>query len=303
MTESTSNPVPDLGRDVHYALKAEALSWHTTARKPPALCWPMFAALRYFILPGVLLGIYTLGTLLPGPGYVRTGLYVVVAIIILGRLAVRGRREKLENERLRPAFAAHSDQNYRLRAAGQPALLLRLRDAVNAAGDDFEPLIFRVGRAKSAGGRGVRDVLVLVAMFLGVWAALALTTRVFRINAPTIGPLVAYLSMALVFGVWAFAWPTYLRFVPGRLDVIAYPLLGRGRPRVRSFDLTVWRVLVLAPGGAALIHPTEKQLLVLDVGPLPPITGHEPLAFERAILIAARSTHPAPPLPEDELIG
>ncbi|TVQ63390.1 MAG: hypothetical protein EA378_02035 [Phycisphaerales bacterium] len=113
--------------------------------------------------------------------------------------------------------------------------------------------------------------------------------------------------------------PTYLRVVPGRLDIMRQPTLGLGwglglRPTIESIDLRTPRVLVDLRSAQVLLHPvydrhpgplaTDAQReayrvraarqRILNLGTTP---SRE--AAMLAIARAAASSAEPPPLPED----
>lgn len=290
-------PEPDLEREIHYALRAESLQWHAREGKPRAICWPLLSHFRMFLLPIGMLLVFAVLMGIPMPKYAMVGMCVVIAAVVMTPLLLRGRREKRDNEQARPLFPATSDQRFRLRVAGPPGRLQRLREAMERETDEFEPRLFRVARPRRP---GVADWAVMAALFCVLLGALVLLQRALGLDARFLGQAMVFASLILTVMIWAFMWPMYLRFAPGRLDILSYRILGRGRPEVRSIDLRSARILVTIPGTAALFVPDEPVRLILDVGP---VADSEPLSFERAVLAAARSSAPSPPLPDDELVG
>ncbi|GEM_PF-2860709 len=107
-------------------------------------------------------------------------------------------------------------------------------------------------------------------------------------------------AMVVGAGVAAFVCPTYVRLAPGVLDVFHFGLLGRGEPEVARYDLRKARVHVHVPNHFVRIefpdHP-ERLMLYVDLRRL--LGGSSPKG--RAFLLAAMSTHPTPPMPEDRL--
>lgn len=119
-----------------------------------------------------------------------------------------------------------------------------------------------------------------------------------------------WVSLALVFVLYAACWPTYLRVTPGRLELLCYSAFRRAPALVREHDLRTCRVIVDLP----------RRLLFMD----PPLTvggqttsaeAGQPAAeycfalvpgaerFAHRVLLGAISRYIAPPLPADELIG
>ncbi|MCE7973435.1 MAG: hypothetical protein DYG92_03780 [Leptolyngbya sp. PLA1] len=107
-------------------------------------------------------------------------------------------------------------------------------------------------------------------------------------------------AMVVGAGVAAFVCPTYVRLAPGVLDVFHFGLLGIGQPEVARYDLRRARVHVHVPNHFVRIefpeHP-EQMMLYVDLRRL--LGGSSPKG--RAFLLAAMSTHPTPPMPDDRL--
>ncbi|OWY71759.1 hypothetical protein B7486_08820 [cyanobacterium TDX16] len=92
--------------------------------------------------------------------------------------------------------------------------------------------------------------------------------------------------------------PVYYRIAPGRMDVLKFSTISQKGKLVESYDLRSVRITILCnkrridieePGRASVRIPLYCFL--------------KPYEFARGILQGAVSTHPAPPLPDDELLG
>jgi hypothetical protein len=102
-----------------------------------------------------------------------------------------------------------------------------------------------------------------------------------------------------VWGAVALLWPTYLRVVPGRLDVIRYSVFPRWRTEVRSWNLRDARILVDLRGMRVSIDiPGDPGPVEFSIGLLPRRTR-----FARMLFWAAMSSYRAPAIADGELIG
>jgi hypothetical protein len=128
--------------------------------------------------------------------------------------------------------------------------------------------------------------------------------------------------MGSALGLAEFLWPVYLRLAPGRLDLFRYGALGRGDPRVTSYDLRRVGVCVnFAQCTIAIEPPREPGVpapaLVL-AKKWPHFQQHPPgsvpdylcvalcpgrTEFCQRLIQAARTDEPTPPLPDDRLLG
>ncbi|RJP33774.1 MAG: hypothetical protein C4547_11780 [Phycisphaerales bacterium] len=98
-------------------------------------------------------------------------------------------------------------------------------------------------------------------------------------------------------------WPTYYRVVPGRLDVMRFNML-RNEPvsiaqhplRDAWIEIDLRRCVVII---GRRNEPGEPQ----TEAELPILLMRRRTEFAHALLLAAISTHEAPPLPDDALLG
>jgi hypothetical protein len=125
-----------------------------------------------------------------------------------------------------------------------------------------------------------------------------LTVQFSRKDPPNYFEVMAGVALGLC--ISSFVRPVYVRVAPGVLDVFMFGVLGSGTPRVERYDLRTARVTV--DGDRRLVRiedPTRAgaRTVFLHVGRL--LGGIKPR--ERAVLMAARSTHPTPPMPMDAL--
>lgn len=202
-------------------------------------------------------------------------------------------------------------------------------EAVETAPDTaFEPVVFRLQLpaafgetaptgefVEKPGDRGkkrrhaaaqlIRDRSMIVAdVLVGVLAvgAVAVLHRLSHGSWHRGGsPTTVWSAVAIMAVLSALVKPSYLRIAPGVLDVFIYGPLGFGPPRVERFDLRRAKVLVDEKAGWIGITDearTERRVLFLRRRSAFTL---ESLAVWT--LRAARSKHPAPPLPLDALSG
>lgn len=99
----------------------------------------------------------------------------------------------------------------------------------------------------------------------------------------------------------ALLWPTYVRVVPGVLDVFRYGPLGVGAPRVERYDLRSARVLVRADMGVRVEDPTRSDAPVVYLhAKLLRVDARELAA---TVIAAARTRLPTPPVSLTSLDG
>ncbi len=162
----------------------------------------------------------------------------------------------------------------------------------------FEPAIFRApffggfekGHDRTALFAGIVMIIVcaLTVLRLGLGGAFAASAHYY---------LAAGIGLALLVHEWLS--PTYLRIVPGRVDVMEFGVFLRGRARVTKYDLRTARVVVDLRQLAVFIDDNEKN-----------VHAELAIAFVRDryrlayyLLLAALSTHEPGPLPDDALVG
>ncbi|HVZ93290.1 MAG TPA: hypothetical protein VG797_02155 [Phycisphaerales bacterium] len=118
----------------------------------------------------------------------------------------------------------------------------------------------------------------------------------------------------LIIGIISFACirlplslivPSYLRFVPGRMDVISYGWFSRGPIRVRSYDLRTTRVLLSSQGISVRRSEDERWHSVIwaPATYAPAVFSPDREKIQRAALMAAVSSAEAPHIPEGQLTG
>jgi hypothetical protein len=161
----------------------------------------------------------------------------------------------------------------------------------------FEPQVFRASIAQSfTRATGIARLALSFPIAVLIWATfeyVGLSSRFFAIN------LLLYFWIAFLLASAIVAWirPTYIRIVPGRLDVMQFSGLSWRAVRTSSWDLARARVLIDSRRGVAFVDDADESLeFSLRL-------MRERQGFARALFMAALSTHPPAPLPADELLG
>jgi hypothetical protein len=211
---------------------------------------------------------------------------IVAAVVILGGASSLFffRLFRLGRVDARP-WPVMSDKVVRVRVAGPPRLLERLS---RVRDESFEPMVFAVyqTRVPEWSRRGVARaifVLVIVVMMMALTAFLIQPHPTF-----SFWQVLAAMAVARLADSWM--WPAYLRLAPGQIEVIKYPWLGRGSPAIEAVDLRTSRVLITRH--VVFVRTPSEDLLIGGI--------NTPERAE-AVLRAAVSTAPTPPLPQDSL--
>lgn len=231
------------------------------------------------------------------------GAWNMLIVIIVGLLLLaitliwRGSNHRLADPNF--VYPVCSDPRYRLRVVGRRRRLELLRQCPIQLGSTFEPEIFRITFAVEPKYHAGRKMILLFLMGL-----LVVVMAEFIWGIMPRGIEYATIMGPLCFARFAraFIWPTYLRVVPGRLDVLQYRFLGAGPPRVRSYGLRTSRICIHVNNSLAVFPPdaTDGELFpAVSMGWF----QKDPIDFERTLLTAALTDLPSPPLPDDELIG
>jgi hypothetical protein len=278
--------------------------------------WIVAAAALLVLVPmgiGRLLGVVGLAGAVP-----RWALFAAVWVpagIVGAWLLWRKYQESMEFR----STPLNMDKNARVGVFATPAQTKRLETVRD---EFFEPIVFALPftrepseseRQRSASkpkphtGWPTREDFLLRAAVLivgigvleGVWVVF--TGSWLRVNFMTIlvGMMVARLPLAWV-------RPAYLRFVPGRVDVMRFGLFGKKPAKTQSISLRGRRVRISMWGlvfedtderGAAVWRSVEWCERMSWSGSL----ARPDIA--RAALMAAVSSRAAPGLPDDELVG
>ncbi len=189
------------------------------------------------------------------------------------------------------------DPDVRLNCVCHPQSILRHGELQDVA---FEPQVFRPFLASSL--PWTRWLLV-AAISVVTFLVLVLTLYVLIGGGPYVGQGAGGAAVAAGVATAMFLWPTYYRVVPGRLDVMEFSSLGRIPVRVTRYDLAdAWLEIDLIRDVVVIGHYDERGEPYTDaelsVGMMRRRTE-----FAHALLLAAISTHEAPPLPDDALLG
>ena len=163
----------------------------------------------------------------------------------------------------------------------------------------FEPALF-FGRF-SIRGRGWRKHLymIIVVLVMAVWLGTQVGWFVvsFRWN-----PYFAFITaLGVAELATAFMWPTYLRLVPGRLDVLGYGPMSRKPTFVEQYDLRGARIMAdLRRSFVSIVHGQGRDARRLEFGIS---LMRERRKFVYMLFLAAVSSYPPGPVPEDALVG
>lgn len=193
------------------------------------------------------------------------------------------------------------DESFRLRLVGSAKDLFRVLHAPPLGEDSFEPRIFALRAAVPApAGRWYTLWIVTIVIASIVWTWFRVQYRA-QIGISLLGPWDYWAIMCLMTLPFMWTWPTYLRISPGRLDVVRFPFLGAGRPRVRSIDLRSARVLVNLHAQSVVVEPADEmaRALVVQINQW----GASNVELARALFEAARWEGEMLTLPDDALLG
>ncbi len=210
-------------------------------------------------------------------------LFLVFAVIVSMRMKHRHRPERM----LAPEELSPPRSSGRLTARGKIEELSHLADIEDVP---FEPVIVeRYTTSKS----------FYSVILVGLFAAMALSC-----GFSNVMPIRQYISgLALGIGTaiyWFFARlrPVYYRIVPGRMDVMQFSVVSGKATLLRRFDLGDAEVEVSFKDQKVFLRSAKDGSEAIAMSSLT-----EPYRFARAILHAAICTSPAPPLPDDQLLG
>lgn len=213
-----------------------------------------------------------------------------------------------------------SGREGRLLVVGKPALLAPFVRLGPVRDEAFEPIVFFAPRIVKLPRTGTA-VMVLTAISVAVLIEVLRRSTTLPFMRP--GWLTIMAGVAVGAGVQMLIWPTYLRVAPGRIDVMRFTF-GRIRPEVTAVDLRNAQVLVHFKHSTICIRPSATPDAPAKTPtpdkPVPPPVATVPLPespwialnlrgvwnppdVAHAIIRAAASTAPTPPLPDDQLLG
>ncbi len=185
------------------------------------------------------------------------------------------------------------DSSARVRCHGKPVFIGRILAREPIGDTMFEPCVFRGTGATPATGQ--RKVVSFAAgILLGVGLIYAQIHYWHRVQGAYLDVLLA-IGAGIAVGAWVF--PTYLRVVPGRIDIMECGLLGRRILSVDRIDLRSQPVVV----------DLNRQVVRIGPDPTPRTIAFGAVwdnwGFAHAVLMGAVSTATPPPLPDDALVG
>lgn len=184
---------------------------------------------------------------------------------------------------------AVADQNRRVWCVGQDRpLSLVLKDGP-IQDEAFEPMVLSIWRPL----RGRRTIAIGFAVGFATFFGFVVLLIQFPI-LKQVQTLAFWASFILGALATSFLSRRYSRLAPGTLELMEFPFLGRGTPRVTRYDLRTSRVIVDL--NANMVYITEPNGTLHDVRIEDWRTR---FAFARAVLAAAVSTAQVPELPRD----
>jgi len=190
----------------------------------------------------------------------------------------------------------------RLLCRGEPE---ELRHACDLRDVPFEPVIVQYSSWTDTIGHYWKVVLpVFLLVTFGPLLVLLLMGVSFGNIVSTCNVwLMLVTSLATVIVAWLIKWlyPTYYRVVPGRLDIVRYKWWADRARSIERFDLREARKIEVNYANQNVVieaAPSEPDCPVIYLSHI-----RERHRLAEAILMAAISTSPAPPLPDDELLG
>jgi hypothetical protein len=176
----------------------------------------------------------------------------------------------------------------RLNAFGRREELAPLAELYNIP---FEPVIIeRVLAERSIVWIWVLGgiVAVIIQLILG---------HVAQVGWTNFGPALYPIGMLIVWLIQRLR-PTYYRIVPGRMDVLRFSLLTNRARIAERYDLRTSRITARFDRGQIEFDADGEQTRTLKLFGL-----SRPYSFVAALFQGAISTHTAPPLPDDSLLG
>lgn len=193
------------------------------------------------------------------------------------------------------------DETFRLRLIASARDVYRVLYRPPLGDESFEPRIFALRAAVPApAGRWYAIWIVGIVLVSILWTWFRVQYRA-QIGLSLLGPWDYWAIMCLLTLPFMWTWPTYLRISPGRLDVLRYPLLGAGKPRVRTIDLRHARVLVNLRAQSVIVEPADAHTPALAVQTNQ--WGASNVELARALFEAGRWEGDTLALPEDALLG
>lgn len=200
-------------------------------------------------------------------------------------------------------LAETPDEHARVALVAPAPLAYRVLRDPPLATDMFEPRVFRVKLPLSGNVAGAITLYVLLNIVLGGGVMVA---RIFTPLAQTaaivpVGPWDVWLGMSLSLLPFMVLSPTYLRFTPGKLEVLRYGLFALKPASVETFDLWSNRVTAVPMGGYLLIEEPGARLREQRVIIACSVWQASQADVARAALEAATVLEETPALPTEQL--
>ncbi|MFA6045031.1 MAG: hypothetical protein WC718_08610 [Phycisphaerales bacterium] len=302
----SADPPADPDRDVHCAALNKT-SKHSIRKEFSTM--RDHALLRVMTVPaffwiGVILTVaLTVGGVLsrragPIPGAI-TGV-LLASLVIPGIVWMKRRSAPKAPKEAKALMAPATDERFRLRLISTSRLAWALRDLSN---QPFEPQVFAIPFSVPARRWVVVTVWLLASagLYFGWWWLRG------KLGAGLVmpgGPPQAWEVwgvMAVAATPFGWAWPAYLRVSPGRIDVFRYPLLGAGKPTIKTFDVRHAKVTCQGFGehGYIMIEPPGEPAASIQLSRW----GAKFHEVFKATFEAARWRGDLVTLPDDELVG
>lgn len=159
----------------------------------------------------------------------------------------------------------------------------------------FEPMVARSTiTPKALEKKRPAATAAMLLVYVGIFVLCAMSGNLPNMGAVTI---VSQAAVCVIAALGFCLWPTYLRVVPGRLDILQYSAFGSRVIASRSVSLRDAKVIVDLPKSVVSIHRPNEEL-TFSIALMP-----NRVLFARALFMGAISTHAAPELPEHALIG
>lgn len=206
--------------------------------------------------------------------------------------------ERAEVERVRGMASRVARATDRVQCEARAVEVARLLSLGEIADRPFEPHVFYAPGAAQAPGEQLllRGALCALGMVLLVSMAVGWLPPWLPMGAEWwfgYVPLLIGGSSLLV----GLMFPTYIRIVPGRIEILEFSWLGRRVKHVDRVSLRNQRVLVDTFVSAVMIGRGPAAIT------LPFVTVRDRKGFVHAVLMGALSTANPPRLPEDALAG
>ncbi len=248
---------------------------------------------------------------------VALGLVVVAIVVAIVFLTRRNAKQPATTD-----YPQLTNASFRLRLIGKEAHAKAIVEALTPDAN-FEPVIVRLwyGHARESdkpnknghpqffhqGGVSPRVWAISGAITV---ASLVLASWTFGWRFIKLDVWTMWAAMGLVTLIATWIKPSYLRIAPGRLDVMEFGPMGFGKVKCDTYDLRTAKIAINLPVGVARIEDcSDAKQPVLHIRPAMIVNASSTWLAHKAdhawiaLLNAARTDVPTPPLPDDELLG